>query len=80
MTGLWRLKNDLEELEINLSFEDIRRKSRHAFKTLVSKATTKRALTFLLEEKNKLSKVSHIPIWCTEFTSIYAQFDKLENA
>ena len=60
----WALtvKKDLEELDINLSFKDIRRKSRHAFKALVSKATTKRALTFLMEGKNKLSKVSHIAI------------------
>ena len=56
------IKNDLQELDINLSFEDIRRKSKHAFSSLVAKATTKRALTFLLKEKTNLSKVSHIAI------------------
>ena len=56
------IKKDLQELGINLSLEDIRRKSKHSFKSLVAKATTKRALTFLLEEKKKLSKVSHIVI------------------
>ena len=56
------IKKDLQELDINLSLEDIRRKSKHSFKSLVAKATTKRALTFLLEEKKKLSKVSHIII------------------
>ena len=30
--------------------------SKHSFKSLVAKATTKRALNFLLEEKRKLSK------------------------
>ena len=50
------IKNDLQELDINLSFEDIKRKSKHAFNSLVAKATTKRALTFLLKEKTNLSK------------------------
>ena len=55
-------KKDLQDLEINLSFDEIRKKSKNAFKSLVAKATTKRALKYLLDEKNKLSKVSHVPI------------------
>ena len=60
----WALtcKKDLQDLEINLSLDEIRKKSKIAFKSLVAKATTKRALKYLLDEKNKLSKVSHIPI------------------
>ena len=53
-------RQDLKDLNINLSLEEIKRKSTQAFKSLVAKATTKRALIFLLEEKRKLSKVSHI--------------------
>ena len=57
----WALtcRKDLQELEINLSFDDIKNKSIHTFKSLVAKATTKRALLYLQEEKTKLSKVSH---------------------
>ena len=58
----WALtcRQDLKDLNINLSLEEIKRKSKQSSKTLVAKATTKRALNFLLEEKRKLSKVSHI--------------------
>ena len=49
----WALtcRQDLKDLDINLSLEEIKRKSKHAFISLVAKATTKRALNFLLEEK-----------------------------
>ena len=53
---------DLQELEIRLSFEEIRTKSKATFKSLVERASSKRALSFLLEEKNKMRKVSHISI------------------
>ena len=48
----WALtcRQDLKDLDINLSLEEIKRKSKHSFKGLVAKATTKRALNFLLEE------------------------------
>ena len=62
MKNDWALtcRKDIEELEINLSYEEIRNMSIPKFKTRVSKAVTKSALQYLLTEKNKLSKVLHI--------------------
>ena len=61
----WSLtcRKDLEEL--NLTFKQIGTQSKNKFKELVAKAITKMAFTYLLTEKAKLSKVSHIKY--TEF-------------
>ena len=58
----WALtcKNDMNELELNYTYEEIRNMSVEKFKNKVNKATTKLALKFLNDEKNKLSKVLHI--------------------
>ena len=56
------ITKDLQELEIRLSFQEIRTKSKATFKSLVERASSKRALSFLLEEKDKMRKVSHISI------------------
>ena len=62
MKNDWALacRNDMEELELNLTFDEIRNMSKNRFKSRVSKATTKMALNYLLVEKNKLKKVLHI--------------------
>jgi hypothetical protein len=54
------MQKDIEELEINLSDEEIRNMLIPKFKTRVPKAVTKSALQYLRTEKNKLSKVLHI--------------------
>ena len=63
----WSLtcRKDLEELNLNLTFKEIGTQSKNKFKELVAKAITKMAFTYLLTEKAKLSKVSHIKY--TEF-------------
>ena len=52
--------NDLEYLEIYLDLEQIREASKDQFKTLVEKSIETKCFEYLLEEKNKLKKVSHI--------------------
>jgi hypothetical protein len=47
------VRQDLEELELNLKFYEIKRLSKEQFKTKVSKAMSKIALAYLLKEKNK---------------------------
>ena len=61
------VRQDLEELELNLNFDEIERLSKEQFKTKVSKAMSKIALKYLLKEKNKgggeggdRGKVAHI--------------------
>ena len=58
----WSLscKKDMEELNLNMSHEDIREMSCDRFKNVVSEATTKLALEYLNVEKGKLNKVKHI--------------------
>ena len=58
----WSLtcRKDLEELSINLSFEEIQSKSKNKFKKLVSEAISSLALSYLNSEKMKLKKVKHI--------------------
>ena len=62
MKNDWALtcRKDMEELDLKETFEEIRGMSKQKFKNLVSKATTKMALSYLLAEKNRLSKVLHI--------------------
>ena len=66
----WALtcRKDMNELELKLTHEEIRKMSTQKFKSLVRNATNKLALNFLLAEKNKLSKVLHI-----QFTELKSQ-------
>ena len=62
----WSLtaRQNLEELNLNLDFEDIRKMSKFQFHSKASKAMSKLAFEYLLKEKNKggteQGKVSHI--------------------
>ena len=58
----WALtcKKDLEELKLELTFDEIKSLSKQRFMTKVSKAVTKLALSYLITEKQKLTKVLHI--------------------
>ena len=47
------IRQDLEELDLNVSFNEIKSLSKQQFKTKVSKAMSRIALEYLLKEKNK---------------------------
>ena len=50
----------LKILDINMSFEEIKNTSNWTFKKLVKAKTTEAGFRYLLTEKNKQSKISHI--------------------
>ena len=62
------LKNDfvscceknLKQLNIDLSFKEISEMSKYTFKRLVKQKTEESAFKYLIEEKNKQSKIAHI--------------------
>ena len=54
------VKQDLEDLRINLSFEEMKRKSEWSFKRLVKIKTKEYALDYLLKLKGKHSKMSNL--------------------
>ena len=54
------IRKDLEELSLNLNYEEIKLLSKQNFKSRVYDAITKISFEFLLKEKSKLKKVSHI--------------------
>ena len=53
-------REDLENLNINLSFEEIKDLSKEKFKNIVKKAVSNKAFEYLTTEKTKLSKIQHI--------------------
>ena len=53
-------RNNLEEIDLKLTFEEIKALSIQRFMTKVSKAVSKYALSYLNQEKLKLRKVLHI--------------------
>ena len=59
----WSLscRNDMEELDIKMFYDDIREMSCDSFKKVMSEAILKLALEFLNSEKGKYRKVKHIP-------------------
>ena len=58
----WSLtcREDLKSLAINLTYEEIRDLSKDQFKRTVKRAVSIQAFRYLMTEKTKLSKVSHI--------------------
>ena len=55
-----KVKEDLEYLEIFLSFENIQYASSYQFKALIEKAIDEKCFSYLDSEKKQKSKVSHI--------------------
>ena len=51
---------DLEEINLQLSFEEIKRLSKETFRMKLKKAIDKAALKWLIEEKEKKSKVKNL--------------------
>ena len=60
--GDWteEVKTNLEELNINLELEDIKKKSKSSFKKLVKVKTTEYTLNYLLSLKEKHSKMDKL--------------------
>ena len=54
------VRENLEELEIGLEFNDIEILSKNSFKTFIDKKIEARVLDYLIEIKNEHSKVKHI--------------------
>ena len=51
---------DLEYLDIHLTFDQIQASSKQQFKKLIDQSINDKAFQFLIDEKNQLRKVSHI--------------------
>ena len=78
------LKNDfvqmcnkyLARLNINLSFEDIGKLSNYRLKKLVKQKTSTAAFSYLINEKNKQSKISNLNIKVWKFRNTYLKETK----
>ena len=53
-------ENYMKILEVNLSFLEIEEMSKSSLKKIVKEKTTNAAFQYLIKEKNKQSKISHI--------------------
>ena len=62
MVGNWilQVKNDLVELKINLTFDEINSQSKFTFRKIVKNSVTKRAFSYLMEAKSKQKKCCDI--------------------
>lgn len=61
--GDWveQVKKDMNEIELDISMEVIKRFTKEAFKQKVSKAVNKAAFQYLCSEKKRMSKVMYVP-------------------
>ena len=60
--GDWtnQVKNDLNEVALDTSMEEIKMMSKETFKERVKVSISKAAFTYLTEEKTKLSKILNV--------------------